>query len=325
VPRLAIVISVVGSIESLESTLVSVLENRPADCEIVVALRQPYADPYDLKDEVRFVTPGRRTTVIAALNDALATTRAPFIHVLASGCTVNEGWTESALSRFGDRRVAAVVPWVSDEANARHLFAAGIGYRTRGQRYRIGQGAQIADFEAPASVIGPGLFAAFYRKAALDLAGGFSRQLGPRQADADLALVFRHAGLTIAIEPRSQISATSEADPPDESLREALNEERLFWRNLVGGSGVRNLLSHAAFASWDVLRSLPRPQTLARLAGRFWAMLELGSHARHRSRLAALSLRAVPPPTSEHTRIDASHERSVHRETDRSRVSARSL
>ena len=27
----------------------------PADCEIVVALDQPYSDPYELKDEVRFV------------------------------------------------------------------------------------------------------------------------------------------------------------------------------------------------------------------------------------------------------------------------------
>lgn len=324
-PRLAIVISAVGSIESLESTLVSVLENRPADCEIVVALRQPYADPYDLKDEVRFLTPGRRTTAVAALNEALATTRAPFVHVLASGCTVNEGWTESALSRFGDRRVAAVVPWVSDAAHPGHLFAAGIGYRRRGQRYRIGEGAQIADFEAPASVIGPGLFAAFYRKAALDLAGGFSRQLGPRQADADLALVFKHAGLTIAVEPRSQISATTEADPTDGSLREALAEERLFWRNLLGGSNVRSILAHLGLASWDVFRAMPRPQALARFAGRFWAMLELGGHARHRSRLAALSLRAVPPQAGQHVRIDNSHERPVPRELDRSRVSTRSL
>ena len=44
-PRLAIVIRAVGSIESLEGTLVSVLENRPADCEILVALDKPTPIP----------------------------------------------------------------------------------------------------------------------------------------------------------------------------------------------------------------------------------------------------------------------------------------
>ena len=52
--RLAIVITDGGSIESLESTLVSVLENRPPDCEVLVALAGPYADPYELSGEVRF-------------------------------------------------------------------------------------------------------------------------------------------------------------------------------------------------------------------------------------------------------------------------------
>ncbi len=71
-PRLAIIISAVGSVESWEGTLVSVLENRPADCEIIVALSQPYADPYDLKDEVRFVAPLGRGSATATINAALA-------------------------------------------------------------------------------------------------------------------------------------------------------------------------------------------------------------------------------------------------------------
>jgi hypothetical protein len=260
-----------------------------------------------------------------ALNEALATTRAPFVHILASGCTVNEGWTEPALSRFGDKRLAAVVPWVTDAANPGRLFAVGVGYRKRGQRYRVGQRAEIASFEAPVSVIGPGMFAAFYRKAALDLAGGFSRQLGTRQADADLALVFKHAGLTIAVEPRSQISASADADPADAPLREALADERLFWRNLTDGLTVRNLLSHVLLSGWDVARALPRPQAAARAFGHFWGTLEFGSHALHRGHLAALAQRAVPPQAGEHVRIDSSHDGVTHRDVDRSRASARSL
>ena len=58
-PRLAIIISAVGSIEALENTLVSVLENRPADCDVVVVHSKPYSDPYELKNEVRFVSAPR--------------------------------------------------------------------------------------------------------------------------------------------------------------------------------------------------------------------------------------------------------------------------
>ena len=102
-PRLAIVISAAGSVDALEATLVSVLENRPAGCEVLVALTRPYADPYDLKDEVRFLTPPRRTSPVAALNLALASVQSPVVHVLAAGCVVSEGWTNAALSHFADR------------------------------------------------------------------------------------------------------------------------------------------------------------------------------------------------------------------------------
>ena len=70
-PRLAIVITAVGSVESVERTLVSVLENRPTDCEVFVALNQPYSDPYDLKDEVRFVQNDSRS-VCQRINQTLA-------------------------------------------------------------------------------------------------------------------------------------------------------------------------------------------------------------------------------------------------------------
>ena len=54
-PRLSIVIPVLGDPQQLDDTLLSVLENRPANCEILVVHNQPYHDPYNLSDEVRFV------------------------------------------------------------------------------------------------------------------------------------------------------------------------------------------------------------------------------------------------------------------------------
>ena len=52
-PALSIVIPAPSDSAALEATLVSVLENRPADCEIVVSLGFEYADPWNIADEVR--------------------------------------------------------------------------------------------------------------------------------------------------------------------------------------------------------------------------------------------------------------------------------
>jgi Glycosyltransferases involved in cell wall biogenesis len=49
-PRLSIVIPAVSSAEDLEQTLVSVLENRPDDCEIMVALGCHHDDTQHICD-----------------------------------------------------------------------------------------------------------------------------------------------------------------------------------------------------------------------------------------------------------------------------------
>jgi hypothetical protein len=308
VPRLAIVISAVGSIESFEATLVSVLENRPDDSEIVVALNAPYADPYDLKDEVRFVTPTRSESTSAAINRALALTRAPFVHLLASGCLVSEGWAEAALSRFGDRRVGAVVPLVWDAQAPDRLLAAGIGYRSSGRRFLVGTGRAELDLETQHKIIGPCGFAAFYRKAALDFVGGFCPRLGPRHADADVALLLRHAGFTVAVEPRAAIRATRESDACPGPHRHSLGEERLFWRNWTGEGRGAALVAHVARVTWELVGAFPRPRTLSHWLGRLRGALEIVGHARHRRAIGELEARAVRPvATGDHTRIDRSH------------------
>ena len=323
-PRLAIVISAVGSIESLEGTLVSVLENRPADCEIAVVLNRPYSDPYDLKEEVRFICTGRRSSTILGINRALATTRAPFVHLLAGGCQVSEGWADAALARFGDRRIGSVAPLVWDAQRSDRIFAAGVGYRKHGRRYLVGQGLQALDTETQQSILGPCGFAAFYRKAALDFVGGFSTRLGARQADVDLALVLGRAGFTAAFEPCCGVRASAEADSAVGGLRQALFDERLFWRNLSGPGSARALLAHAGSVGLELAGGFPRPRALAQLVGRLTACCEVCSYARHRRALAELAARAIRPPlASDHVRIDRSHRAPARSESGRARVPLR--
>ena len=100
-PRLSIVIPA-ADVATLEDTLVSVLENRPADSEIIAALAVPYGDPWNIADEVRFVRAPAGTGIAACANLGVALSRGDVVHVLAAGWRATEGWADRALARFDD-------------------------------------------------------------------------------------------------------------------------------------------------------------------------------------------------------------------------------
>jgi len=324
VPRLAIVIRAVRGIDSLERTLVSVLENRPSDCEILVALDRPYADPYELKDEVRFIPAAKRSSPVAGVNEAFALTRAPFVHLLSSGCTVTEGWTEAALARFGDRQLASVAPLVMDRERPERIVAAGLGYRASGRRFLVGRGSCDLPLAPSSEMVGACSFAAFYRKAALDLVGGFSAQLGMAQADVDLALSLKHAGLTSALEPQSRVLAADEIDAGEGPFLQALHDERLFWRNLPGKRRGSALVAHAGLVSMELVRSFLRPRMLLELAGRTLACCQIGNYARRHAALVQLGSRGGRPKSApERVRVDAAHAASAHSQSAGARAHSR--
>ena len=130
---MSIVIPFLGNIKRLEDTLVSVLENRPADCQIVVVLNQLYDDPYDLEGEVCFVqaVPGSGLTDCIALG--VAVTQSPIVHVMSCGVEATPGWADAALPHFDDPDVAAVAPVVVDRFDTRRILSAGLKvFRRRG-------------------------------------------------------------------------------------------------------------------------------------------------------------------------------------------------
>src|SRR6476646_4128033 len=84
VPRLSIVIPCLGGAAEFDSTLVSVLQNRPPDCEVLVAHSESYADPYGLRGEVHFIE-SPSSSLIELLNAALAVTTGEIVHVVGCG------------------------------------------------------------------------------------------------------------------------------------------------------------------------------------------------------------------------------------------------
>lgn len=330
-PRLSIIIPVLGNSTRLESTLVSVLENRPADCEILVVLGAPYDDPYDLAGEIRFLQVPKGAGLIGGLNVGIEESASPVIHVLSAGLEVTDGWTEAALAHFQDPRVGSVAPVVIDAIDARTPIAFGLSYCCR--RGRVirrcngnSESQQTTAASEPIEALGPLVHAAFYRRSALELVGGFPRGVGDGLADADLALSLRFAGYRSVCEPRSIALGTPDViAPPKSSFRQGLAAERLFWRAAPVAGWLKSLARHPWGVLGDFFGALPRPGAFTSLAGRFLAVCQMGSHRAHHQWLMDVERTASAlfrGSRSIRLRIDGPHDTSRAPEAGQPRMAA---
>ena len=289
--QLSIVLPVLQRVPLLEESLVSILQNRPADCEILVVLNAPYADPYKLADEVRFIEAGRRAGWIECLNAGIAASVAPIVHVLSPGVQVNEGWTGSIQRHFKDPLVAAVSPLVLDAEAQDQFVTVGESYRVGGWARQVGQGRSLADLGPwAAEALGPSLLAGFYRKSAMLELGGFDVGLGPRGAAVDLALHLKAQGFRSVLDPQSKVYASAEARRfGGNSFGNALSAERLFLRHTRQGRWTMALAAHGWIVTGELVRSLPNPAVLLKLAGRAAGWLQFSKCREQQRRLQELA------------------------------------
>ena len=281
-PRLSIVVPTLADTTALEETLVSVLENRPADCEVVVPLACDYADPWGIADEVRLV-PTPASTLAACINHGLDVCRADFVHVLAAGWRATPDWTDGAVSALASGAAAvASLELAADDGGV--VAAAGIAVSRGGRRTTLGRGL-AADAVAASRIVpsAPTLGAGFWRRETLLQAGGFSDRCGDERADADMAAVLAAAGGPVVVDARARVvqGRPARAACGFVAGRQA---ERLFWRSWAARPTLGGLVAHAAEIVRDAAVSAPLG-TLPMLVGRIAAACEFGSC---RARSAAL-------------------------------------
>ncbi len=297
-PRLSIVIPPDKDIALLEATLVSVLENRPDDCQITVVLNDVYDDPYDLRGEVRFVQAPVGAGRVTCLNAGIVEGDSPFVHILACGVEVAPGWADEALARFDDPGVAAVAPLLLDRDDPDVVVSAGMSYRAGGAVQLLGrQAARAAVSQYPLAVPAPDTRAAFYRRSALDLVGPLQGKVDDRLAALDVAMTLEHVGLRCATEPQCRVYASASELPRANGFRRALEAERTFWRWAPRAGWPWSLVAHAAVVAGECCTSFPRPAMLAKLAGRTLGSLcfGIGSHRRNHRRVVQLAEQAQAP------------------------------
>ncbi|MEN6558325.1 MAG: glycosyltransferase family 2 protein [Thermoguttaceae bacterium] len=283
-PRLSILIPVLGETPSLDDTLISVLENRPVDCEILVVHNHPYDDPYHLGDEVRLVEAEAGAGLAGCLNRGLAEARSAVLHVLACGVEVTPGWTDEVLRHFDDPAVASVTPVVLDRGDPDRIVSVGWGYRVEGTVRRLGAGDRADQLSAyREDLCGPDRLAGFYRVSALRAVGGFSDRAGDALSAIDVALALQQAGFHGVLESQC-VARTDPAMVRDGSAwRRGRDVERLFWYWASNQGWLVSLAGHLALLVGEGLLGFWRPSLPLRWLGRFWGWIEaMTTGRRHR-------------------------------------------
>ncbi|NLF70335.1 MAG: hypothetical protein GX575_14945 [Candidatus Anammoximicrobium sp.] len=286
--RLSIIIPLWSDNDSFEDTLASVLQNRPAECEVIVVHSQPYDDPYDLKGEVRFLPVPQNAGKSHVINAGCRASEGEIVHVLQPGVLATDGWTAAALERFDDSQICAVAPLLLDADDDDRILAAGLHYTWGGARVSHGAGRRRSDGPRVLrqAIVGPGLFAGFYRRWIWEAVGGFCERLDVSWADVDFALSLRSLGYQAVLEPASIVRGSPAAVPEAPfSFRSGLGAERVFWRHVAAHGCWAGL----AFHPFTILRALLQHATCGRaytqFLGRLSALPGLGDHLTHAGKI----------------------------------------
>jgi hypothetical protein len=292
VSGLSIVIPCVGGAAEFDGTLVSVLQNRPADCEVLVAHTEPYDDPYALANELRFIQADGQS-LIELLNTALTEATGDVLHVVGCGLEATENWTVPALTHFDDPDVAAVSPLIVD-ADRQSVVSAGLRWSAGGAR-RIINNQRVAlpgSGRLRATIDGPTLSAAFYRRDVLVALGGFDAALGAPLADVAIAVALQSLGKLHVCEPGSTL-VEAIAMPPSVAggFRSGRAAERLFWRYAHERGLALALAAHPWTIVFEALHEITSLSLWTSLLGRAAALLEIGSARRHGAELTAAAER----------------------------------
>ncbi|MCY2983155.1 MAG: glycosyltransferase family 2 protein [Planctomycetota bacterium] len=178
-PRLSIIVPHLHDDSGLELTLLSILENRESDFEVLLAHDGRYNDPYGLdQDELILIESEQGASFSQQLNLAVASACSPIVQVLLPGSVVDAHWCEEALHLLQDRTVSAVCQPIGDSATKQlYLGLSGESLPHR----RVTDSADV--------VAAPLLCGGVFRKRILKSIGGWLEPCTREVAEVEFALL----------------------------------------------------------------------------------------------------------------------------------------
>lgn len=274
--RLSIIVPLLDNPQPFEDTLVSVLQNRPSDCEVLVVHRGPYDDPYELDGEVRFVEIPADGQLIDAINAGFSAAIGEIVHVLQPGVLAKEGWAKHALEHFDDSLIGAVSPVVLRTDDEDTIHSAGVRYTLGGRRLLNGRGRKVKNVRriVRRKTIGPSLAAGFYRRSVVEALGGFCATAGSKFSDVDMGLCLKALVYDTVVEPASAVVGDAADNAKVACFRSGRRAERIFWRHAGTNGWLRSMFFHPFAVAGELVAGWKRPSTYASLLGRTVGMIQ---------------------------------------------------
>jgi hypothetical protein len=197
VPRLSIIVPHLHDDAGLELTLLSILENRDSDLEVLIAHDGSYTDPYELgQDEAVLIESSKGVTLSSQLNLTIASACSPYIQVLLPGAVVERGWFEEALEILSNRSISAVCqPILCSDTDE---VISGLSADSLPHRRVTGISGNVGS---------PLLFGGVFRKRMFNAVGGWFEASSREIAEVELALLFSVLGLEIGSTESARIRA----------------------------------------------------------------------------------------------------------------------
>jgi hypothetical protein len=197
--------------QALENTLVSVLELRSPDDELLIVHRGEYQDPYGLQgNEAKVLETPASTSLAEQLNIAVQNATGDVLQVVLPGTVLEPDWCVDALAAFDELDVDMIALGVSASGvsasgvSASGVSASGANSLQYGfeadlipQRRATGEASKIA---------GPLLAGTMIRRSAIECLGGWNTKIPGDLIDFELCLMAKLLGLQVGVVEGSSVT-----------------------------------------------------------------------------------------------------------------------
>jgi hypothetical protein len=182
--------------QALENTLVSVLELRSPDDELLIVHRGEYQDPYGLQgNEAKVLETPASTSLAEQLNIAVQNATGDVLQVVLPGTVLEADWCVDALAAFDEMDVDMIALGVS--GSSANSLQYGFEADLIPQRRATGEASKIA---------GPLLAGTMIRRSAIECLGGWNTKIPGDLIDFELCLMAKLLGLQVGVVEGSSVT-----------------------------------------------------------------------------------------------------------------------
>ena len=188
-PRLSLIVPFQCDSQALENTLVSVLEVRSTDDELIIVHRGEYQDPYGLGgDEATVIETASSSSLAQQLNTALEQATGEVVQVVMPGTVLEPDWCHDALAAFQELDVDLIALGVRSLSSSTLQF--GFESDALPQRRFTTHASKIA---------APLLAGTMIRSSAIRCIGGWNTKIPSDLIDFEMSLLVKVLDLHVGV------------------------------------------------------------------------------------------------------------------------------